>query len=110
MANCHAGGHPIEGARVTLTFDGFQSASLNGVTFTCCAKCVRLVIPDRAIVLPERVSDTEAENIVEVRQEEGDWHAYCHECLRTVSIKGERDDAEMGAAIHLNRVHIGAAA
>jgi hypothetical protein len=62
VPKCHACGFPItEGASVRLTFEGFTTLALNGVTFRAHAACVRLVIPDNEIPLAERVSDPEAE-------------------------------------------------
>lgn len=61
--NCHACGLPLEGPRVLMTFDGFDSLRLNGVTFTCHAGCVRIVTPDRGVRLPRRISDPVAERV-----------------------------------------------
>lgn len=69
----------------------------------------RLVVPERGIVLPERVSDPVAEpDMVQVTSDlEGDWIAYCRECHVTVAIKDDQDDAHLAAARHLARVHSG---
>lgn len=106
---CHSCGEPLEGATATVTFDGFTTLALNGVTFRLHARCLSLVVPERGITLPPRISDPVAEPpVVEVRfDDDGDWHAFCRECGITVALKDDEDDAHLAAARHLARVHSG---
>lgn len=104
--NCHQCAKRIEGTRVRLEYSGGNA--LDGMTITCCANCVRLVIPERDITLPERISDPVAEvPLVTVELFGGDWFATCRECGRIVAFKDNEDDAELGAARHLARFHSG---
>jgi hypothetical protein len=112
MGNCHACGLPLDHATVRLEFDGFESLAMNGLSFTCHARCIQLAIPERGIELAPRISDPIAEptpELVTVEQWGSDWYAICAE-HGAVAIKGERDDAHLLAAHHIARVHSGLAA
>lgn len=101
--NCHACGEPLDGALVDLRFSEFTGASaLNGVTFTCHARCIRLVIPERVHLTP-RIPDPVAEpRLVEVEWDPQGWAVICR-LHGEVGLKADREDAEDGAAIHLAR-------
>jgi hypothetical protein len=59
---CHVCGEPLNGAFVDLSWGGFASSSLNGMTMRCHARCVRLeATVGRDVALPPRLSDPEAE-------------------------------------------------
>lgn len=107
---CHLCGNPIKGAWATVTFEGFTTLRLNGVTFVVDAKCLRFEPADREIPLPARISDPVAEpELVYVEQDASDWFAICR-VHGNVAMKDNSEDAHLGAARHIARVHIGAVA
>lgn len=112
--NCIACGTTVNGTAWIgpCTFHSPKPHSrLNGVTFEVHSSCFRLRFPELEAMLPDRISDPEAEpDTVTVDQDDHGWSAFCRECDRLVAIKAERDDAEMAAAVHLARKHVGAVA
>lgn len=95
-------------ATVTLTFEGFTgAAALNGVAFKVHSRCLSLTFPPSSVELPPRREEGAAE-LVTVEQYGSDWYAACAQ-HGTVSVKDNVEDAHLGAAYHLARVHSGLA-
>ena len=59
VQKCNQCGLPLTDAIVRMTFEGFTTLALNGVTFSVHAGCVRLQVPQRDEPLPPRISDPE---------------------------------------------------
>lgn len=108
LPNCHLCAEPLDGAIARVTFEGFETLALNGVTFTVHARCLRFEPTSRVTIepLPPRISDPVAEpDLVTIEDTDwGDWRATCREC-GAVALKPVKDDAHLAAAYHLARRH-----